>query len=224
MGSDAFWNVVVTFGTAYPPASGQGTATSPVLVLQITATSSGFANLHPLIVTFGSDGYGPTAGVFNSLLSGHTIAGTGQSMTFNTFYRTDNSLIPNPPTTALTSSGASLTGPTLYNGLWTSGAVNLAGPYSLMEVITILAPQGGAGYVLDGSLTVSTAEVDIGLRANDGTGIIKIAAEPGTPTSPVRINKNGTNYGVLLVDPSAANASRIRIQTSAGVKAWEKLP
>jgi hypothetical protein len=67
--------------------------------------------------------------------------------------------------------------------------------------------------------------MDIGLRAYDGSGIIKIAAEPqGQLTSPVRISKNGTNYGILLVATNSASASRIRVQTSSGVKAWQKLP
>jgi uncharacterized repeat protein (TIGR03803 family) len=66
--------------------------------------------------------------------------------------------------------------------------------------------------------------LDIGLRVYDGMATNKIAAESGTPTSPFRINKNGTNYGILLVDTNSPNASKVRIQTSSGVKAWQKLP
>jgi len=77
----------------------------------------------------------------------------------------------------------------------------------------------------NGSILVQAAALGIGLRAYDGSNIIEIAVEPGMPTSPVRINKGGTTYGVLLVDPGATNASRIRIQTAPGVtKAWQKLP
>ena len=66
--------------------------------------------------------------------------------------------------------------------------------------------------------------VDIGLRAHDGIGIVKIACEPaGILISPLRIHKNGTTYAIVLVDPGDARASRIRIRTSLGIKALAKL-
>lgn len=66
--------------------------------------------------------------------------------------------------------------------------------------------------------------VDIGLRAYDKTGIIKIACEPaGVLTSPLRIYKNGITYAIALVDPNDALASKIRIKTSSGVKALAKI-
>lgn len=59
---------------------------------------------------------------------------------------------------------------------------------------------------------------DIGLRVFDGNETIVIAAEPtGTLTSPLRIAKNGTIYGIALVDPEDPNDSGVRIQTSSGV-------
>lgn len=61
---------------------------------------------------------------------------------------------------------------------------------------------------------------DIGLRVFDGTKIVSITVEDtGTLTSPLRIAKNGTIYGIILVDPSDPCASKIRIQTSLGTKA-----
>lgn len=66
--------------------------------------------------------------------------------------------------------------------------------------------------------------VDIGLRAYDGTGIVKIACEPaGVLTSPLRIHKNGTTYAIILVDPADARASRVRIKTSSGIKALARI-
>lgn len=66
---------------------------------------------------------------------------------------------------------------------------------------------------------------DIGLRVFDGTETIAIAAEPtGTLTSPLRIAKNGTIYGIVLVDPGDLNDSGVRIQTSSGIKALRKYP
>lgn len=67
--------------------------------------------------------------------------------------------------------------------------------------------------------------VDIGLRVRAGAVTLRIGCEPlGTLTSPVRIRKNGTTYGVVLVPPNSPDASPIRIQTSSGTKAWMKLP
>jgi secreted PhoX family phosphatase len=73
-------------------------------------------------------------------------------------------------------------------------------------------------------LSLINPGIDIGLRAYDGHGIIKIGALPGTPISPLRINKNGTNYSVVLVPTNSTSASRVRIQTSEGTKSLEKLP
>ena len=65
--------------------------------------------------------------------------------------------------------------------------------------------------------------VDIGLRAHDGVNIIKLAAESGTLTSPFRISKNGTNYGIVLVPTNSPDASKFRIQTASGTKSLMKL-
>lgn len=65
--------------------------------------------------------------------------------------------------------------------------------------------------------------IDIGLRVYDGTSVVTIACEEGAAASPLRIAKNGTVYGIVLVDPSDANASGIRIETSSGVKALRKM-
>ena len=65
--------------------------------------------------------------------------------------------------------------------------------------------------------------IDIGLRAYDGTNVIKVACEPaGTLTSALRISKNGTTYAVTLVDPADASASKIRVKTNSGIKALRK--
>ena len=46
----------------------------------------------------------------------------------------------------------------------------------------------------------------------------------GTLSSPLRIAKDGTNYGIVLVETNALDASRILVKTSSGIKAWKKLP
>ena len=78
-----------------------------------------------------------------------------------------------------------------------------------------------ADFVLDTTIS----QIEIGLRLFDGISVVRIACEPfGSLTSPLRISKNGTTYGVLLVDPLSSDASRFRVQTSAGLKALKKLP
>jgi VPDSG-CTERM motif len=148
--TDPFWTIVVSTGVVYPPAIGQGTLSSPVMDISVTATSVGGANAsdHPLTVILGADGFGPTSDGFLATLSGHAPTGTGQQVTFDTFYSTAN---PNamPADTALTSSGSLLN----YNGTWMSTGLDLAAPYSLSEVVTIQATGDGATYSLDGSLT-----------------------------------------------------------------------
>jgi hypothetical protein len=158
-GSDAFWTVVISTGVASPPAVGQGTLSSPVLDLNVQATSVGGdpGNLHALIVTFGADGYGPTLGSFLGRMSGHAASGAGQTVTLNTYYKANNIPVANPSTTLLTASGA-LSNPLSYDSLTGSGPVNLAALYALEEVITIQSAAAGASYSLDGSLTCSTPD------------------------------------------------------------------
>src|ERR1035438_6211897 len=149
-GGDTFWTVVISTGVASPPAIGQGTLSAPVLDLNVQATSSGIggSGSHPLSITFGADGYGPTVGTFSGIMSGHLVSGTGQAMTFNTYH--DASPIVTPPGTLLTTE--SFPGGATYTGTAVSGAVNLASPYALEEVVTLQAAVGGASYSLDGSL------------------------------------------------------------------------
>jgi hypothetical protein len=86
---------------------------------------------------------------------------------------------------------------------------------------------GGDGSDI-GAVEVQPCAVDIGLRMFDGTATNRIACEvpglDGSLVSPLRIAKNGTNYGIVLVETNAADASKIQVKTLAGVKAWMKLP
>jgi len=73
------------------------------------------------------------------------------------------------------------------------------------------------------SYTPAPTYVDCGLRIRTGTLTLAIACEPaGTLTSPLRILKGGSTYGIVLVATTDANASPLRIQTSSGVKALRK--
>lgn len=69
------------------------------------------------------------------------------------------------------------------------------------------------------------AYIDIGVRVYDGTQVVAIACEPDTSvTSSLRISRNGRTYGVVLVDPTDSNASKVRVQTKSGIKALRKYP
>ena len=71
--------------------------------------------------------------------------------------------------------------------------------------------------------TPTPTYVDCGLHIHTGTLTLAIACEPaGTLTSPLRILKGGSTYGIVLVATTDANASPLRIQTSSGVKALRK--
>ncbi len=71
---------------------------------------------------------------------------------------------------------------------------------------------------------VGPADMDIGLRVFDGLNIKKIAIQNGSLISLLRISKGGAIYGVSLVNTNDPNASKIHVQTSAGVMAWKTLP
>jgi hypothetical protein len=146
-GSDSYWSLVISTATSYPPQSGGGTLGAPVMDLSITATStSADSSANPLTITFTSTGFGPTTGMFEDTMSGHTVFGTGATVTFSTDYSTANAT---PATTALTSVGT-MPGPS-YLGSWSSSVVSLAAPYSLSEVVTIAGAPSDS-YSLDGNL------------------------------------------------------------------------
>ncbi len=70
---------------------------------------------------------------------------------------------------------------------------------------------------------VSSDGIDIGLRLYDGSTTNVIAAEPSAGlSSPLRIAKNGTVYGIMLVETNHASATPFHIQTSDGVRALRR--
>ena len=108
-----------------------------------------------------------------------------------------------------------------------SGATALTNNPNVVFRIVGTGNTGPSGAMRVDNFTISGAvlpDIDIGLRVFDGNGIVKIGAQSGTPTSAFRINKNGTNYGIVLVATNSASASRVRIQTSEGTRSLEKLP
>ena len=87
--------------------------------------------------------------------------------------------------------------------------------------------QPGGDYTDIGAVELQSpppTALDIGLRVFDGTSVLQIACTNASAATPFRIAKNGTIYGVVLTSTNATDASKIRIKTSSGVKAWAKLP
>lgn len=104
--------------------------------------------------------------------------------------------------------------------------------YSNVSAIKIALNGAGATEWRGGGARASIYEIkawgnnylDIGLRAYDGSGIVKIACEPvGVLSTPLRIYKNGITYSIVLVDPSDYRASKIKIRTNSGAKALAKI-
>jgi hypothetical protein len=145
---DGLWSVVISTGETKPAIGG---VANPVFDLNVQATSLGGAvPANNLVIKFSDNGFGPTAGNFQGVLSGHVVSGTGQPVTYNTYY--DAGDITGATTTLLTTLGP-LPGPG-YNGAATGGPVNQA-LYSISQVLTIgvnAVGTPGGSYSLDASL------------------------------------------------------------------------
>jgi len=67
--------------------------------------------------------------------------------------------------------------------------------------------------------------VDVGLRIYENNAVRKIAVVPdGAGISKLKIQARGSAWEVVTVDPSDPNASKMRIQTPAGIRALCLLP
>jgi hypothetical protein len=143
--------------------------------------------------------------------SNSTYAANGNSVTFQTQTSQDNVTWSSP-------------------AAWTPGQAPTSpwGRYVKYIVsFSIGAPAVGSSlpYVQNVTLCAGIPGQDIGLRAYDGTAIIRIPVEPaGLLTSPLRIAKNGVTYGIALVDPADPRASKLRVQTKSGTKALARFP
>jgi hypothetical protein len=83
---------------------------------------------------------------------------------------------------------------------------------------------GSLSGVADAFVARISDDIDIGLRLREGASTVRVACKPPVTSSPLRISKNGTTYGIALVEPYATNASKMQIMTPAGIRAWRKLP
>jgi RHS repeat-associated protein len=137
------WSVVVTTGRSKPLI---GSATGPNIELTIDVISTGPGN--NLSVAFSDDSFGPAFGNFTADLDSHVVSGSGDSMTFNTYYDASNAVLA--LTSPLTASGP-LSGNN--SGATFPGGTIGANPFSLTEVVTLGAGTGnGVSYSIGANL------------------------------------------------------------------------
>jgi hypothetical protein len=149
---DSAWNLVIVTGLSKPQA-GYGTAANPIMDVNVQAQSLSLSPVRNLTITFSDNFYGPTIGTFQADLTGHVTSGTGQNVTYNTFFDIGN--VTGATTSSLTSMGP-LPPPTY------GPTTALSGPfsqtlYSLTQVITIGGTPAGSPvgtYELDAKLSL----------------------------------------------------------------------
>src|ERR1035441_6761052 len=143
---DSAWSVVIVTGATKPAL---GSACNPSMDLNIQATSLTLLPPHNLIITFSDNSFGPSPPSFQATLNGHVTSGTGQTITYNTYYNANNAT--GAETTLLTASG--FLSPPNYAASNTSGTINGC-LYSLTQVVTIGGAGAAAGcsYSLDATL------------------------------------------------------------------------
>jgi hypothetical protein len=149
---DSAWSLTIISGTTKPQA-GYASATSPNMDLQIQASSLSLSPVRNLTISFSENFYGPTTGTFDGRLTGNVVSGTGQNVTYSTFFDAGN--VTSATTSLLTTTGS--LPPPNYNP-----PDQFSGPfshplYSLTQVVTIngtpaATPTGS--YTLDATLSL----------------------------------------------------------------------
>ena len=172
--------------------------------------------------------------LLNTLVANPTQGGnhTGSAILDGGNNLSSDATLPLGAASSLTNTNPNL-GPLTNNGGPTPSLALLTGSPAIDRGQTIpglFSDQRGqfrpSGKAFDiGAYEFQVLGMDAGLRAYDGSAVIKLACEgPGSTNSPIRFNKNGTNYGLLLTLTNAPNASKFRIKTPTGIQAWMKLP
>ncbi len=158
-GSMGVWTFLVTSGTSKPVS---GSATVPEMHFSVQATSNSASLLNNITFDFSDDGFGPTTGIFTADIGGALATGTGNTLSYQTFVSTTNSLFGGA---ALTSLQTFTPPPASFSGSATSSAQSLLAPYALTQTIKLTHINGsktssgdavlGSSSVPDGGLTVA---------------------------------------------------------------------
>ena len=116
---DSAWSVVAVTGKTKPAL---GSTSNPRMDLSIQATSLAGLPNHPLVITFSDNSFGPPPTNVQATVTGQLTSGTGQAITYNTYYDAAN--VTGAETTLLTASG--ILSPPIYSSTNTSGPINQA--------------------------------------------------------------------------------------------------
>ena len=147
------WSVVIVSAETKPAL---GSPCNPAMDLNIQATSLGTPNRN-LHISWSDSGFGPPPSNIVAKITGRVNLGTGQNVTYNTYYDAGN--VTGATNTLLTASG--VLAPPIYSSTNTSsgGAITQT-LYSLTQVVTIGSGAGAGGsYTLDASLSATSAPV-----------------------------------------------------------------
>ena len=144
---DGAWSVVIVSAETKPAL---GSPCNPAMDLNIQATSLGLAG-RDLHISWSDVGFGPSPSNIVAKMTGQVNSGTGQNVTYNTYYDFGNRT--GVETTLLTASGNLV--PPNYANTNSGGAINQT-LYSLTQVVSIGGAGAGASYTLDASLRSAT--------------------------------------------------------------------
>lgn len=208
------------------------TGTSGLLSGGIYVSASGLATLKNSIIALNTGSTPDVSGYFTSMgfnfigITNSSSGWTASDLKGTAISPRDPALGPVQANGGPTPTMALLTGSAAIDYGNSSGIAidqrGVARPNDLSDYSN--NPNGGDGSDI-GAYEYQTGAggLDIGLRLFDGMTTNKIAGEYPA-VSPLRLSKNGTNYGIVLTATNAPDASKFRIQTASGVKALQKLP
>jgi hypothetical protein len=136
------WSVSVSSGLTKPALGG---STNPVMDLVVQASSTGAGSL---TYTFSNLGFGPASGTLNAAVSGQVISGAPTTVGYSVYGDTNN--VEGALTTLLATTGTT----PLPVATSSSGALALASPFSLSQVVKLTA-SGASAVSVDASLNVT---------------------------------------------------------------------
>ena len=193
------WSLTISSGATKPVT---GSATSPVMDVQVTAISTAPGNL---TVTFTDNNFGPAAGTLNATLSGNTISGAA-TVGYNVYGDAANTL---GATTTLIASTGTKALPVVTSS---SGALTLGTPFALTQV-ALISSAGPSVVSIDASFNVLSAQCaggigEVGvpyasaLTASGGCAPYTFSIISGA--LPAGLTLNPTN-GAITGTPTTAN-------------------
>ena len=182
-----------------------GSATDPRMDVNIQAYSTAAGSLR---VVFSDDDFGPASGILNIKVDGHLVSTGGATVTYDVYG--DPANVVGATTLHIASAGTTPL-PTTATG---SGTLTLPTPYSLTQVITIIAASA-LGVDVEASYYVGASPGAVG----DGTGGFGFtAALDSTGANLVLRTRTDSSHNYVLQSSPASGAAAVwsGIVTNAG--------